>query len=50
MNLIELFENISPAELAALRGKQQQTSTRDKKSWIKKIKEIQDVLDKLNYT
>ena len=50
MNLIEIFENISPAELAALRGKRQELSTRDKKSWMKKIEEVQMVLDKLNST
>jgi len=46
--LYELFESISPAELSKLRGKRQDTSTRDKQSLLKKVTEIEDILKKLN--
>ena len=46
--LYELFESISPAELSKLRGKRQDTSTRDKQSLLKKVSEIEDILKKLN--
>ena len=44
----KFFENISPAELAKLRGRRQDTSTRDKTSLLKKVSEIEEILSKLN--
>lgn len=44
--LYKFFENISPAELAKLRGKRQDTSTRDKKILLSKIAEIENILEK----
>lgn len=46
--LSDLFKNITPAELAKLREKRQDTSTRDKNSLVKKVVEIEEVLQKLN--
>jgi len=46
--LYKLLENISPAELSKLRGKRQDTSTRDKQSLLKKVSEIEEILTKLN--
>ncbi|WP_104381344.1 hypothetical protein [Sphingobacterium sp. HMA12] len=46
--LYKLLERISPAELSKLRGKRQDTSTRDKQSLLKKVSEIEDILKKLN--
>lgn len=46
--IYKFFENISPAELAKLRNKRQDTSTRDKTSLLKKISEIEEILSKLN--
>lgn len=34
MKLYELINNITPAELAKLRGKRQETSTRDKNFYL----------------
>lgn len=42
------FKKISPAELSKLRGKQQETSTRDKTLLLKKVSEIEGILNKLN--
>lgn len=42
------FENISPAELSKIRGKRQETSTRDKERLLKKVAEIDEILVKLN--
>lgn len=46
--LYKFFENITPAELAKLRSKRQDTSTRDKASFLKKVSEIEEILSKLN--
>ncbi|PWN59999.1 hypothetical protein [Chryseobacterium oncorhynchi] len=46
--LYKFFENISPAELAKLRQKRQDTSTRDKATLLKKVSEIEEILSKLN--
>lgn len=46
--LYNFFDKISPAELSKLRGKRQETSTRDKTTFLKKISEIEDVLEKSN--
>lgn len=46
--LYNFFENISPAELSKLRGKRQETSTRDKATFLKKVAEIEDILQQLN--
>ncbi len=46
--IYKLLENISPAELAKLRNKRQDTSTRDKASLLKKVSEIEEILTKLN--
>ncbi|MEN5058878.1 hypothetical protein [Sphingobacterium kitahiroshimense] len=46
--LYKCFDGITPAELAKLRGKRQETSTRDKANFLKKITEIEDILKKLN--
>lgn len=46
--LSQFFEKISPTELAKLRDKRQDTSTRDKKLLLKKIKEVEDILLQLN--
>lgn len=44
--LYKFFENISPAELSKLRGKRQETSTRDKNLILKKVSEIEEILNK----
>ena len=46
--LSEFFESITPAELSKIRGKRQETSTRDKSSFLKKVKEIEEILQKKN--
>ncbi|WP_159479800.1 hypothetical protein [Chryseobacterium sp. 18068] len=46
--LYKFFGNISPAELAKVRDKRQDTSTRDKASLLKKVSEIEQILEKLN--
>lgn len=46
--LYNFFENISPAELSKIRGKRQETSTRDKERLLKKVAEIDEILVKLN--
>lgn len=48
IGLGDFFENLTPSELAKLRGKRQDTSTRDKKLLLKKIKEIEEILLQLN--
>lgn len=45
--LYKFFENITPAELAKLRGKRQDTSTRDKKVLLNRIAEIENILVEL---
>ena len=49
MTLKEVFRFISPVRLAEARGRNQSTSTRDKKSLLKKIEEIEEALEKLGY-
>jgi|GEM_PF-1767376 len=44
--LYKFFEDMSPAELAKLRGKRQDTSTRDKNTLLKKVSEIEEILSK----
>ena len=46
--LYEFFEKISPAELSKLRDKRQETSTRDKSLLLKKVSEIEGILNRLN--
>lgn len=46
--LYNYIENISPAELSKLRGKRQDTSTRDKGSLLKKEAESESILNKIN--
>lgn len=46
--LLFFFENLTPSELARVRGKRQDTSTRDKKLLLKKIKEVEEILLQLN--
>lgn len=46
--LEKFFENLSPGELAKAREKRQDTSTRDKKTLLKKISEIEEILTKFN--
>lgn len=46
--LYTFFDNISPAELSKIRGKRQDTSTRDKAKLLKKVIEIEEILQKLN--
>lgn len=45
--LYKLLVNMSPAELAKIRGKRQDTSTRDQVSLLKKVTEIEQILQKL---
>ena len=46
--LYNLFDELSPTELAKALGKDQTNSTRDKNRFLKKVVEIQHVLNKLN--
>lgn len=46
--LYNFFKNITPVELANIRGKRQETSTRDKERLLKKVEEIDEILKKLN--
>nr|WP_315419707.1 hypothetical protein [uncultured Pedobacter sp.] len=46
--LYYLIENISPAALAKFRRKRQDTSTRDKEILLKKVAEIEEILNQLN--
>lgn len=46
--LYNFFKSMSPAELAKLRDKRQETSTRDKERFLKKVEEVEEVLKKLN--
>lgn len=47
--LYDLINNITPAELAKLREKRQETSTRDKKLLLNKVAEIEEIIQKLNF-
>lgn len=49
MKLYELIDNITPAELAKIRNKRQETSTRDKKLLLNKVAEIEEIIQKLNF-
>lgn len=46
--LYNFFKNISPAELSKVREKRQDTSSRDKNLLLKKVVEIEEILNKLN--
>ena len=46
--LYDFINSISPAELSKIRGKRQDTSTRDKKGLLSKITEIENILEKMN--
>lgn len=46
--LYKFFNDLPPAELAKLREKRQDTSTRDKNLFLKKVAEIEEVLNKKN--
>lgn len=46
MKLYEHIKSISPAELARLREKEQRLSTRDKLLLLKKVAEIERILEK----
>lgn len=50
MELEKLFENTSPAKLAKVRGKMQEASTRDKKRLMKKIIEIEKIVNDLGFS
>ena len=45
--LLDYFQKITPAELARLREKDQRVSTRDKERLLKKVAEIEEVVNKL---
>jgi|21_taG_2_1085346.scaffolds.fasta_scaffold05712_7 hypothetical protein len=47
--LKSLFENTSPATLAKVRGKMQEASTRDKKRLLKKVIEIEKIVNDLGF-
>lgn len=49
MKLYELIDNITPAELAKLRNKRQDTSTRDKKLLLNKVSEIEEIVQMLKF-
>lgn len=49
MKLSKLIEKTIPAKLAKIRGKRQETSTRDKARFIKKVEEVEQVVKKLGY-
>lgn len=48
MELIEFFAKIPPAELARLRNRRQDTSTRDKKTFLSIVEEIEGIVKKKN--
>lgn len=50
MKLQNFFQGISPAELAKVRGKMQEASTRDKKRLLKKIIEIEKIVNDLGFS
>lgn len=45
MELIDFFNTIRPAELARLRGRRQDTSSRDKKKFLSMLEEIQAIAE-----
>lgn len=47
MNLVDIINSIKPAHLARARGRNQATSTRDKLLLIKKVEEIDSILEEL---
>jgi len=49
-SLKTLFENTSPALLAKVRGKMQEASTRDKKRLMKKVIEIENIVNDLGFS
>lgn len=46
--LYKFFKNINATDLAKIREKRQDTSTRDKSRILKKVEEIEEILSKLN--
>lgn len=44
--LYEFIKGLTPSELAKIRGKRQDTSTRDKNLLLKKVAEIEEILQK----
>lgn len=44
--LYKHIENIPPSELARLRDKEQRLSTRDKQRLLKKVAEIEEIINK----
>lgn len=46
--LYKFFENITPSELSRVREKRKETSTRDKERLMKKVIEIEEILQKFN--
>lgn len=49
MELQKLFEKTSPSELARIREKMQEASTRDKKRLLKKVIEIEKIVLDLGF-
>jgi len=49
MELQFFFENTSPSELAKIRDKMQEASTRDKKRLLKKVIEIEKIVFDLGF-
>ncbi len=46
--LYKFFEDLKPSELAKIREKSQETSSRDKARLLKKVAEIDEILKKKN--
>ena len=47
--LSDLLVSISPSVISKIRGKQRETSTRDKKQIIKQVEHIEFIVDELGY-
>jgi len=47
--LESLFKNTTPSTLAKVRGKMQEASTRDKKRLLKKVIEIEKIVNDLGF-
>ena len=47
--LLNTIKNTSPSELAKIRGRRIETSTRDKKRLLTKVAQIQSIIEKLGY-
>lgn len=50
MELQKFFENIPPAKMAKVRNKMQEASTRDKKRLMKKVIEIEKIVNDLGFS